>query len=519
MATCTALAQDDTAKPNQVPSPEAPLPAEQPRSESPRVLTQPVTPSETPSSPVPSPVPAQLSKPSAPPKAEGKPKRPQEAAKEEKEEQHKPADPDTGTSTLSNETLGLLPNPYLQYGIKFNLTYVGETLANLRGGLRRGAIYDGRLNAAIDVDFAKLAAWRGLSFHANVFQIHGPGLSRHNIGNLMPVSSIEALPATRLYEMWFEQKSAGDKLSLRAGQLAADTEFITSKYTDIFIAATFGWPTITAINLPSGGPSPPLAAVGARLKAELTEEVTFLSAIFNGDPAGSGPGDPQERNRYGLNFRVNDPPLFIDEVQYAYNHSKNAKGLPGTIKVGGWYHAGRFNDQRVAANGLSQADPNASTMPAQLRSDFGLYAIFEQQLLSFPGGDGTRGLGVFTRLSGSPSDRNLINYYGDGGFNLSAPFASRPNDKIGIAVAYARVSDRARALDTDYALLANNPRPIRSAETVFSLGYVAEMKQGWNVYPTVQYVVRPGGGYVVEQGSAKPVRDAFVIGARSVLKF
>jgi porin len=47
------------------------------------------------------------------------------------------------------------------------------------------------------------------------------------------VSGIEALPTTRLYEIWFEQKW-GTKLALRAGQLAADTEFMTAKYTDVF---------------------------------------------------------------------------------------------------------------------------------------------------------------------------------------------------------------------------------------------------------------------------------------------
>ena len=452
-------------------------------------------------------------------KPEEKPKTPQAAAREAKKEEHKPADPDTGSSTLSDETLGLIRNPYAARGIKFSLSYVGEALANVAGGLRRGSIYDGRLNAAIDIDFHKLAGWQGLSFHANVFQIHGPGLSRHDIGNLITTSSIEALDTTRLYEMWFEQKFAGDKVSVRAGQLAADTEFITSKYTDVFINATYGWPTITSINLPSGGPSPPLAAVGARLKANLTEDVTWLAAVFNGDPAGPGPGDPQARDRYGVNFRVNDPPLVINEIQYAYNHEHGSKGLPGAIKLGGWYHAGSFNDQRFAANGLSQADPNASATPAQRHSDFGIYSVFEQQLLSFPGGDGTRGLGVFTRVSASPSDRNLIDFYADGGFNLAGPFDARPNDKIGLGLAYANISNRARDLDRDFQALAASPRPVRDYEALVTLGYLMQVRQGWNLYPTFQYIVHPGGGYVLDGATPTPVHNATVVGMRTVMKF
>ena len=256
--------------------------------------------------------------PTAPPKT---------SPKEEKEEEHKPADPDTGTSTLSPDTLGLLPNPYEHFGIKFTLSYVGETLGNLGGGLKQGLAYDGRLNGAIDLDFRKLAGWSGLTFHANAFQIHGRGLSRDYIGNLLSVSSIEALSTTRLYEAWFEQKFSGDKISLRFGQLAADTEFVTSKYTDVFITSTFGWPGLFALDLPSGGPSPPLAAVGARLKAELNAQVTLLAAVFNGDPAGPGEGDPQARNRYGVNFRVTDPPLLIGEFQYAWSQEKDPRAF------------------------------------------------------------------------------------------------------------------------------------------------------------------------------------------------
>jgi porin len=352
------------------------------------------------------------------PKSEEKKSDEKTSTQETKEEEHKPADPDTGKSTLSPETMGLLPNPLEPYGIKFSATYIGEILGNPVGGAKQGIVYQGRLNLALDVDLAKLVGWPGASMHGNVFQIHGHSLSREYIDNLMEVSSIEALPNTRLYELWFEQKFANDKFSIRAGQLAADTEFITSKYTDVFINATYGWPTITALNLPSGGPSPPLAAVGARLKLEINDNLTALAAVFDGDAAGPGPDDPQTRNRHGLNFRINDPPFVISEMQYAYNQKQRAWGLPGTLKFGGWYHAGLFDDQRFTAEGLSRADPSGFGLPAKLRSNFGLYGVSEQMVFRFSGPEEERGIGLFGRVSGSPSDRNLIDLYADGGGEL-----------------------------------------------------------------------------------------------------
>jgi carbohydrate-selective porin OprB len=129
------------------------------------------------------------------------------------------------------------------------------------GGAKEGAAYEDRINFAADVDFEKLIGLKQLTFHANVFQIDGGGLSRGALLNFLVVSGIEALPTTRLYEIWFEQKW-GTKIALRAGQLAADTEFMTAKYTDVFTNASLGWPAGFALNMPSGGPSVPLAAMG-----------------------------------------------------------------------------------------------------------------------------------------------------------------------------------------------------------------------------------------------------------------
>ena len=50
----------------------------------------------------------------------------------------------------------------------------------------------------------------------------------------------------------------GDKLAVKVGQLAADTEFILSEGGGFFLNGTWGWPSITAADLPSGGPAYPL---------------------------------------------------------------------------------------------------------------------------------------------------------------------------------------------------------------------------------------------------------------------
>jgi porin len=432
-----------------------------------------------------------------------------------------PADPDTGESTVAERTLGLLPNPYERLGIKFAATYIGEALGNATGGLEQGATFEGRLNLAVDVDFDKLAGWHGLTAHANIFAIHGNGLSRSNLQNFFVVSGIEALPTVRLYEVYFEQKFFGDKWSVRAGQLAADSEFIASKYTDVFTNASLGWPAITTVNLPAGGPSPPLAAVGARLSGKLNDNVTFLTAIFDGDSAGPGPGDPQQRNRYGLNFRVIDPPLVLGEIQFGWKNLTADDGRAGALKIGGWHHFGTFSDQRFTFDGLSIADPAGSGLGRMLRANDGIYSVIEQKIYGVPKSK-DRGVGVFMRTSASPSDRNLIDFYADAGIDFIGFVDQRQHDKFGVAVGYAHVSKRAQALDRDFASFMGQPNwPIRSSEALFTASYLYEIKAGWNLLPNYQHIFRPGGGATDPTGPNPGIRlkNASVFGVRSVMKF
>jgi len=441
------------------------------------------------------------------------------AQEDKKTDDEKPADPDTGESTVEEATLGLLPNPFQKYGIKFAATYIGETLGNVSGGLKQGAVYEGRLNLAVDVDLQKLAGWRELTFHANMFQIHGDGLSRSNLNNFLVASGIEALPSTRLYEIWFERKW-GDKFALRAGQLAADTEFINAKYTDVFTNASLGWPAITSVNLPSGGPSPPLAALGARLRANVSDNITLAGAIFDGDAAGPGPGDPQLRDNAGLNFRINDPPLVIGEVQFIWNGKKGDPGLDGKFKIGGWRHFGDFSDQRFAAQGVSLANLASSGLPASLSGDNGVYAVFEQKVYRV-GKDDDRGIGIFARVSSSPSDRNLIDRYADGGIEFIGLSDARPKDKFGLAAGYAHVSSRAQALDVDFQQIMGPGWPLRSFESLVTAVYQYEIRSGWTLQPNFQYITHPGGGATNPLGPipGRLLKDAAVLGLRTVLKF
>ncbi|MCA6111907.1 carbohydrate porin [Bradyrhizobium cenepequi] len=403
-------------------------------------------------------------------------------------------------------------------GYQFSLTYIGEGFANISGGVRTGAIYTGRLDLGTTIDLEKVMGWTGATFHANMFQIHGDGLSRSYIGNLMLVSGIEALSATRLYELWIEQQMLGGKLAVRVGQQASDIEFIDSQYDDIFVNSALGWPGITGINLPAGGPSPPLAVPGIRVKARLSDKITAYVALFDGTAAPSAAADAQIANPHGLLFRVNDPPWWIGQLKYKFEIGESR--LPATITGGGWYHMISFADQRFSADALSLADPNTSGDPLWHRRDNGLFMVYEQLLArAAPGSD--KGVAFFMRASVSPSDRNLISTYIDGGFLFTGFSDAHPNDRFGVAATYARISDRARAFDRDIQFFTGTPYPVRDFEAIFEVTYQHEVRPGFLLQPVFQYIAHPGGGAVNPYDPAQThrIKDGVMVGVRTTISY
>jgi porin len=131
----------------------------------------------------------------------------------------------------------------------------------------------------------QLGLWKDLCFHVDGFQIHGNSITVANIGALMPVSNLEATDATRLFELWFEQHLFNDKLAVKFGQLAADAEFIISEGGGYFLNSTWGWPSITAADLPCGAPVYPLATPGVHVAVHPNDKLNLLVGVYNGDPA------------------------------------------------------------------------------------------------------------------------------------------------------------------------------------------------------------------------------------------
>jgi porin len=395
-------------------------------------------------------------------------------------------------------------------GITITLSYVNDSPI---GGIRPGQIDLGAFQPQIDIDLQKLAGWEGGHIHAHWLVTHGPFFSQTYLGNILAASNLEAGPVARLYALWYEQNAPDDIWSVRTGLMLADSQFAQSQTATSFINNGISWPTFLAGNLPASGPAYPLPAPGVRLRVKPRDDLAFQVGVYSGDPtAGAGSNLP-EPIPTGTVFSFRGGTFLIGEASYL----PNGWGFPGAYRIGAWYHtSSAFADQRYDTIGLSLANPASTGIPLNHTGDQGIYGVIDQTLYRVPGTD-DQGVSAFVRAGGTPNDRNLINFYGDAGVVYKGLLSGRPDDKVGIATAYARVGENARELDADTATYGGSYFPIRGGETMIELMYQAQLAKWWTLQPDLQYIIRPGGGVLNPDGSLRP--NAWVVGLRTSLNF
>jgi porin len=415
-----------------------------------------------------------------------------------------------------------------KYGVTLTILETSEVLGNVSGGVHQGVDYDGLTQMQLQLDTQRAFHFYGGTFNVSGLQIHGDNLSANNLLTLQTASGIEADRATRVWELWYQQKFLDeDRMDVKIGEQSLDQEFMVSQNAGLFVNTMFGWPMLPSADLPGGGPAYPLAAPGIRLRVRPINGLTFLAGVFNGSPVVNNTGDPQQQNPSGTSFPVNGGALAIGEVQYSFPalgsmvYSGQSQTLAGVYKLGFWYDTESFADQEYNNDGESLASVTTFAMPMTHHGDYAFYGVMDQMIWrDSMDEDGDRSISWFARAMGTPDeDRNLIDFSLNAGLTFHEPIYHRDDDTCGIGMGFAKVGDHAAGLDEDTSFYTGAYYPVRSSETFVEATYQYQLTPWCQIQPDFQYVFNPGGGIPNPDSPGQRVKDEAVLGVRLNILF
>jgi porin len=408
-----------------------------------------------------------------------------------------------------------------KYGMSLNVIENAETFGNLTGGVRQGFEVNGLTTATLQLDTKRAFGLNGGLFNVSGLHIWGGQLSPADLLNFQTATAIEAFPSIRLWELWYQQ-SFGDKFDIKIGEQSLDYEFKIIEQASHFINGSMGWPVLPTVDLPGGGPAYPLAGLGVRGRAKVTDNVTVLAGLFNGSPIPRNSPNTELSNPNGVSFPLNTGVFAIAELQCIYGVRENAKEgdpLPGALKIGFWYDSYNFNDLQYDTAGVPLASPASSGIPAVHRGNYAIYAAVEQTI--WRSKDPSRSISVDIRPMFTPlQDRNLISFGLNAGLIMHEPFLGRDDDIVGLGMGIARVSSGASGFDRNLNVFDPTVHTsVRSAETFVEATYQYQAAKWWQIQPDIQYVFNPGGGLANPNDPGRKIKNELVIGLRTNITF
>jgi porin len=373
-------------------------------------------------------------------------------------------------------------------------SYTGELVQNAAGGTRRGAAFPGVAGVQSTLLLRRLVGWQGARIFVFALGTHG-GAPSDLVGDVQGVSNLEAPAAVRLEEAWLQQNLLGNRLSWLVGRYDLNTEFYRLQSGALFVNSSFGIGPEFAQSGRAGPSIFPNTAVGTRVDFKPSPNVVWRAAVLDGVPVGR-PGGAIRL------FSPGDGVLLVGEValisrpdtvgeprQRRFRIGRGpARSYTGKLALGAWYYTARFPD-------LFALLPNGAL---QHRGSGGAYLIGDQTLWS-PRRGRPGALAAFAQLGLGDGRVNQIGGYLGAGLTFTAPFPSRPQDALGVAVAAARNGSHYERAQT----AAGAPA---AGETTMELTYLAQLGSWLSVQPDLQYVIHPGG--------TRSTRNAVVLGLR-----
>ena len=378
------------------------------------------------------------------------------------------------------------------------LVATGEFWSNQHGGAQTGERWNTLVNLGLTVDLEKLGAPHGSQLVGQVFWVKNQNEETDMsalTGAFNPVSGFHAGDQLRVFDLYYRQSWNNDAYVVKFGQLAIDCDFMGSDYAALFANSSFGaMPSQVATPLAATAGNTPafpvyaVASPGIYFAARVNDSFSWQLGFYHG-----GPG-PDEKKNHGFDWERGTTAGPVAFIETAF--TGKLAGHASTVRIGGDYHSGKFDD----FSALNEGETDATVR--------GLYSFYVGHDFVFSADAKDKPVfAAFWRAGLSPQqDRSVVRTYTDAGFNWFGPIASRPDDVAGVAVSCTEFGREYRTY-SGVDVLARH-------ETTVELTYRAQLTSHWALQADLQLL-----GHPADEAATNNHATATVVGLRTELSF
>ncbi len=335
--------------------------------------------------------------------------------------------------------------------------YTAEFWRNVEGGRERDGVYLDNLDVTVDIDADALWGLDDTRIFLYGLYNNGRSLSAR-AGDLQVNSNIETgVEALRLYEAWVE-RALGARGTIRFGLYDLNSEFDVLPASALFIHGAHGIGSDFGLTGRNGPSIFPVTSLALRVDWALDEHWKLRAAVLDGVP-----GDPADPGATAIQLGDGDGALLVGELQWTDERRR--------VLLGGWAYTADYEEWPDALPAVTEtSDGNAG---AYIRGEAGI-------------GGPQSGMTVFGRLGVAAGRYNVLSRYLGAGLEWRGPLPSRPDDALGLAMAWGEASGDYR----DAVALGGGRAEDR--EVALELTYRMPLGEYLVLQPDIQYVISPG---------------------------
>ena len=392
-------------------------------------------------------------------------------------------------------------------GVYLRFLAVDEFAASVSGGQDKGSGNSYALPFGADLDLDRMVGLKGTRVHISMNVSKGSSLAADHAGNAVSFQTrYKTFQNLRLAAFAIEQDMFDGKVNISGGRVSPLTYFNQSNIYCTFQNNSVCFnPAVVPIQDKALGFFP-YGTWGGRVKVAPTKGFYVQAGVFEANPS------LVSTNGFDWSTRSSTGHQTAFEIGFQ-SASPKAK-YPWHLRVGGYHNTSDVADPYVNSRGQPRLTAGgASLMHA---GQAGWY-VMGDAVATHLGGNIRRPVTLFGGMIASTGNYLPFKSQTIAGVIVTGPFASRPNDTLGLVGSYIRLGSKQVDFLQASRAAAGGTDAVHGGEGIFELNYGFAVARGIRFSPNIQYVMNPDN--LPRPRAVRQSKDILAFGMRLSVDF